>query len=404
MRFALFLALKYIKPRRSVASAITLVSIVGVALGVTAVVIVRSVMTGFGDEWRSKVLGFKPHISIVPARERFIHGEDALAEAVRSIPGVVSAIPELDSRILLSRRDHVAAPVAVGIGDIDLDKTFSGVRCVAGSFDLHDGCIVIGAGLARSIGAWVGDSVTVCAPPLPDEVFLPRKWRVTGVFSSGQYDYDSDYAVATIDSVRDLLGVEAGAGAIHLKTANPLDSDSFGALVRSLPVDRAGCRIVTWREADRQLFDAIAVETNVTAVLLSLISVVALFCVMNTLLVIGVQKTPEIGLLKALGFGKSRIVAVFLVHGVIQCSAGLVLGLLASWAVLSNLADIVAWLGSIGMEVFPPAVYGLNEIPHRTVPGEVAWTVGVIFVFGLLASLVPALVAAAKDPVKALGE
>lgn len=404
MRFAFFLALKYIKPRRSVASAITVVSILGVALGVAAVVVVRSVMTGFGDEWREKILGFKPHVSIVSRHDRFITGEDALAEKIRGIPGVSSAIAEIDSRILFSRKDRVAAPVLLGLDDGDLLKSMPDVRLVAGSFALEPDSIVIGAQLARATGVWAGDSVTVCAPPLPDEVYLPRKWRVSGIFSSGQYDYDSGYAVASIDSVRDLLGVEEGAGAIHVKAERPLDTEAFAALVAALPVDRSRYRVVTWLEADKQLFNAIAVEANMTAVLLSLISVVALFCVMNTLLVIGVQKTPEIGLLKALGFGKGKIVEVFVVHGMIQCAAGLALGLLASWAVLANLADIVAWLGRMGMEVFPPEIYGLDEIPHRTVPSEVALAVAMIFAFGLLASLVPALAAAAKDPVKALGE
>ena len=134
-----------------------------------------------------------------------------------------------------------------------------------------------------------------------------------------------------------------------------------------------------------------------TAVLLSLISLVALFCVMNTLLVLTVQKTPEIGLLKALGFGRARIMSVFLIHGLIQCTLGVVLGLLASWAVLSNLQSIVAFLGRLGLQVFPEAIYGLDEIPHRIVAADILWTVASVFLFGLVAALIPALLAAAKD-------
>jgi len=404
MRFVLFLALKYIRPKRSVASAITLVSVAGVALGVAAVVIVRSVMTGFGDEWRAKILGFKPHIAIVCGDSSFITGEEELARSLRAVPGVVNATPEIDSRILFSNKDRVSAPVIIGLGEGGFVKSFGGVRRVAGSFDLEPDSLVVGWALAKSAGVWLGDCVTVCAPPLPDEVYLPRKWKITGIFSSGHYEYDSGYAVADIDSVRDLLGVEEGVGAIHLKTYAPLDGPAFDAVVKALPVDRSRMRVLTWREADRQLFDALAVETNMTAVLLLLISIVALFCVMNTLLVIGVQKTPETGLLKALGCSRLKIAGVFLVHGAIQCAIGISLGLLASWAVLSNLQNIVAWLGRMGMEVFPPAVYGLSEIPHRVVVSDIAWTVGVICVFGIFASLVPAMIAASKDPVKALGE
>ena len=403
MNLPLFLALKYIRPKRSVASVITFVSVVGVMLGVAVVVIVRSVMTGFGDQWRQKILEFKPHVSIVADSGRLITDEEAYAERIRCIPGVTCATPEVDSRILLSFGRRVRAPVLVGIGGGDFERSYDVGTPVAGTFDLQPGTVVVGLEFARAMGAWVGDEVTVCAPPLPDEVFLPRKWRIAGIFSSGHYDYDTGYVIADLDSARDLLGIEEGVLAVHVKTDCPTDESRFPALVKAIPVT-GRYRVLTWREADRQLFDALAVETNMTAVLLLLISVVALFCVMNTLLVLTVQKTPEIGLLKALGFGKAKIMGVFLAHGLIQCTVGIALGLLASWAVLSNLQRIVEWLAKMGMEVFPPAIYNLEEIPHRIVASDVVGVVALIYVFGLMASLVPALLAAAKDPVQALND
>lgn len=404
MPFPLFLAFKYIRPKRSVASVITFVSIIGVMLGVAVVIIVRSVMTGFGDTWREKVLEFKPHITVMSADSRMLRSGEAMAERFRSVPGIVSATPEIDTRVLVSRADRVAAPVLIGIDADGFEKAYDVGAPVAGSFDLDPDTVVIGRELAFSLGVWAGDVITVCAPPLPNEVFLPRKWKVGGIFSSGHYDYDSGYIVSSLDSARDLMGVEEGVLAVHVKTSCPTDENAFSAIVSSLPLPRGRFRVLTWREADKRLFDAIAVETNLTAVLLLLISIVALFCVMNTLLVLGVQKTPEIGLLKALGFGKAGIMGVFVTHGLIQCTAGVLLGLLASWGVLSNLQNIVEWLASMGMEVFPPAIYNLEEIPHRIVVSDVVYTVSAIYFFGLLASLVPALFAAAKDPVKALDE
>ena len=159
---------------------------------------------------------------------------------------------------------------------------------------------------------------------------------------------------------------------------------------------------MTWREADREIFNALAVEKNMTALLLSLISLVAVFCVMNTLLVLTVQKTPEIGLLKAIGFRRLEIMKVFMVHGMIQCGIGILLGLLASWAILANLQNIVEGLARMGVEVFPASVYGLSAIPHRLIVSDIFWVVGLVFVFGFLASCVPALCASLKDPVKAL--
>ena len=418
MNFPLFLALKYLKPKRSVASVITLVSILGVMLGVAVVIIVRSVMTGFGDIWEEKILDFKPHVSLVPQSGNVIRGEEELAAKLRQIPGVTCVTPEIDTRVLLSHKGRVLAPVILGVDGDDFTRAYRIGAPRAGTFDLSGDSIVLGVSAARSLGVWVGDEVTVYSPKTlvaKDEVFLPVKWKVVGVFSCGQHEYDSGYVVASLPNVRDLMGMEHGVFAIHVKTDCPTDATRFNALVEqathvtatpspSSPAAHPSLRAISWREADREIFNALAVEKNMTALLLSLISLVAVFCVMNTLLVLTVQKTPEIGLLKALGFRKREIMKVFVVHGMIQCGLGIVLGLLASWAVLANLQNIVEWLAKAGLEVFPASVYGLAAIPHRLIVSDIFWVVGLVFVFGLLASFIPALFAAAKDPVKALNQ
>ena len=437
MSFPVFLATKYLKPKRSVASVITCVSILGVMLGVAAVIVVRSVMTGFGDEWEKKILSFKPHITLLPVYGNVLTDEDAVAANVRALPGVTCVTPEVDTRVLLSHRDRVLAPVLLGVDADDFKSAYKIGAPRAGKFDLDGDSIVLGVHAARSLGCWVGDEVTVYSPKTlaaQDEVFLPIKWKVVGIFSCGQYDYDSGYAVASLANVRDLMGLEKGVFAVHVKTDCPTDPEKFRSLVDTVletaqapstkhqrsagasgeaaqaPASakaaagepRTPLRALTWREADRELFAALAVEKNMTAVLLLLISLVALFCVMNTLLVLTVQKTPEIGLLKALGFSRREIMGVFMVHGLVQCTAGIALGLLASWAILSNLQRIVEWLGSVGVPVFPESVYGLAEIPHRVIFSDIVWTVAFVYAFGWLASFIPALLASTKDPVKAL--
>ena len=409
MKFPLFLALKYLKPKRSVASVITLVSILGVTLGVAVVIVVRSVMTGFGDVWEEKILDFKPHVSLVPQSGNVVRGEDAVARELRRVRGVTCVTPEIDTRVLLSHGGRVLAPVLLGVDGDDFTRAYRIGNPRAGSFDLSGDTIVLGVTAARSLGVWVGDEVTVYSPKTlvsKDEVFLPVKWRVGGVFACGQHDYDSGYAVASLPNVRDLMGMERGVFAIHLKTDCPTDPARFGEVVAAAVAagGSAGLRAVTWREADREIFNALAVEKNMTALLLSLISLVAVFCVMNTLLVLTVQKTPEIGLLKALGFRRREIMNVFVVHGLIQCGLGIALGLCASWAILSNLQGLVELLAGMGLEVFPASVYGLAAIPHRLVASDIVWVVALVFAFGLLASFVPALCAAAKDPVKALNQ
>ena len=407
MSFPLFLALKYLKPKRSVASVITFVSVVGVMLGVAAVIIVRSVMTGFGDIWEEKILDFKPHISLVPRSGNVVVGEDGIAEAIRRIPGVTCVTPEIDTRVLLSHKGRVLAPVILGVDGDDFVRAYRVGEPRAGTYDLDGDSLVIGASAARSLGVWVGDEVTVYSPKTlvaKDEVFLPVKWKVVGVFSCGQHEYDSGYVVASLPNVRDLMGMEHGVFAIHVKTDCPTDPGKFEAISAQISAVAPQLRQISWREADREIFSALAVEKNMTALLLSLISLVAVFCVMNTLLVLTVQKTPEIGLLKALGFSRVQIMKVFMVHGMIQCGAGIVLGLVASWAVLSNLQNIVEWLARMGLEVFPASVYGLAAIPHRLIVSDIFWVVGLVFVFGLLASFLPAFFASLKDPVKALNQ
>ena len=416
MSFTTFLAVKYLKPKRSVASVITCVSVLGVMLGVAAVIIVRSVMTGFGDIWERKILDFKPHVSLVAAQGPFVRDEYEVADAVRKLPGVTCVTPEIDTRVLLSARGRVLAPVLLGVDGDDFTRAYRIGEPVAGTFDLEGDSIVLGRHAARQLGVWVGDEVVVYSPKTlvsKDEVFLPVKWKVAGIFSCGQYDYDSGYAVASLMNVRDLMGMDEGVFAVHVKTDCPTDHAKFAAIVAGClawndPVipspDRTFLRAITWQEADSELFSALAVEKNMTAILLLLISLVALFCVMNTLLVLTVQKTPEIGLLKALGFRKRQIMGVFMKHGLIQCTAGIALGLLASWAVLSNLQNIVEGLAKLGVSVFPESVYGLAEIPHRIVVTDIVWTVVIVYVFGVLTSLIPASIAALKDPVKALNE
>lgn len=407
MRLPLFLALKYLKPKRSVASAITVVSVLGVMLGVAAVLVVRSVMTGFGEIWEEKILDFKPHVTLLPTHGNVIGGEDALAARIRRVPGVTCVTPEIDTRVLVSCRGRVLAPVIIGVDGDDFASAYRVGEPRAGSFDLEGDTLVIGATAARSLGVWVGDEVTVYSPKTlidKDEIFLPVKWRVGGVFSCGQHEYDSGYVVASLPNVRDLMGLESGVFAIHVKTDCPTDPRRFGAVSAAIAEIAPNLRQVTWREADREIFNALAVEKNMTALLLSLISLVAVFCVMNTLLVLTVQKTSAIGLLKSIGFRRREIMSVFLVHGLIQCVLGIALGLSASWAILSNLQRIVEWLSRLGLEVFPASVYGLAEIPHHLVPMDVFWVVALVLVFGTLASLVPALIASLKDPVRALSE
>lgn len=417
MPFSFFLAFKYLKPKRSLASVITCVSITGVMLGVAIVVIVRAVMTGFGDLWKEKILDFKPHLQILSASPRnpVVYDEAEIVEAVAAVPGISAVSPEIDTRILLSYKSHVSAPYLLGLDPDAFPKMYKIGPPVDGTYDLDGDSIVLGYDLARSLGVMAGDEVVVYSPKTlasRDEVYLPVKWKVKGIFSTGKSDYDSQFAVTSLATMRDFMGVDDGVYLINVKTDEP-EGEAFEKTVKAvrkaagdvaLAKYRNAPRIVTWQESDREIFNALAVEKNMMALLLMFITVVAIFCVMNTLLVLTVQKTAEIGLLKALGFGDMQIMGAFVVHGMVQCLTGVLLGLGAAVAILRNLESCVEMLRSAGVEVFPKAVYGLDSLPYRLVWSDVLWVVAAVFVFGVAASLVPAWVAARKKPVEALSK
>ena len=148
-------------------------------LGVAVVIIVRSVMTGFGDIWEEKILDFKPHVSLVPQVGNVVRGEEGLATKLRQIPGVTCVTPEIDTRVLLAHKGRVLAPVILGVDGDDFTRAYRIGAPRAGTFDLSGDSIVLGVSAARSLGVWVGDEVTVYSPKTlvaTDEVFLPVKW------------------------------------------------------------------------------------------------------------------------------------------------------------------------------------------------------------------------------------
>ena len=405
--FSLFLALKYLKPKRSVTSIVTFVSVIGVLLGVAIIIIVRAVMTGFGDMWKEKILDFKPHITLTSANRmsRVIENEQALCKRLEQIPGVLAAAPGLEMQVLVEHNRRVQPPVIIGTDPSSAQKMMKLETMEEGTFDLAGDFVVIGKDLARVLGASVGDEILVYSPMNlveKDSVYFPECLTIAGIYNSGRYDFDSRFVVASVDVVRDLMGMKSGVLSIHLKVADPQNSKKFRAIKNDVQNLFPGYYMQTWEEIDQALFDAIRTEKNMMAILLMFITIVAIFCVMNTLIVLTVQKTNEIGLLKAIGFSSWQVMMAFVLHGWIQCLVGTVLGIATAFTVLHNLHNLVAMLATFGVEVFPASIYGFSEIPWRVMPSEIAVVAGMVIVFCTFASFLPAWRAARMDPVAAL--
>ena len=407
MSFPFFLAAKYLKPTRSWMSVITFFSVLGVVLGVAIIIIVRAVMTGFGDMWREKILAFKPHITIT-SMNGVIRDDAAMADLVGRIEGVTAVSPSVEARVLAEHDRRVNAPVVIGVSAEGLAALHPQIatNIVEGVLDLTEENVLIGIDMAVQLGVRVGDKILIYSPMnlvSGDEMFFPEEAVVRGVFQMGQRDFDGGYIISSIGFARDLMGLTRGAYSLHVKTEAPLDAPRFNATVKTIEKALGLSYLVrTWQEVDSDLFNALAVEKNMMMILNLFTTIVAMFCVTVTLIVATVQKRSEIGLLKALGFSSGKIMNTFLVYGWILCVTGTVLGVAAAYAILHNLQNIVELLARLGVDVFPKSVYGLDQIPWRVLPSEVIGVAVAVIVFSTLSGIVPALIAARKDPVEAL--
>lgn len=414
--FPLFLALKYLRPKRGVASVVTLLSVLGVTIGVAIVIIVRAVFTGFGDTWQRKILDFKPHVVVRPAYRGTLDKAEELCARFDKIPGVVACSPSIETRVLAEYNKRILAPILLGADATRIQKMLP-LAMNNGRFDLSGDGVVIGVNMAAQLGIGVGDELLVYSPMNlvnKEEIYFPERLRVTGIYRTGQAEYDGGYVFVSLSVARDLAGVDAGANGVNLRVAEPLALPSRpsraapGTLyddIRRVTEEVLGpyrARVSTWQELDSLIFNAVATEKNMMTLLLIFISVVAIFCVVNTIIVITVQKTGEIGLLKSLGFSTRQLAMTFVLYGWVQCLLGTALGIGLAFLVLHNLQNLVDLLARFGLEVFPQAVYGLDALPWRVVPGEIAQVAVMVVAFCALASLLPAWRAAALDPVDAL--
>jgi len=402
--FPLFLALKYLRPKRSFVSVVTLISVLGVLLGVAILVIVLSVMTGFGEMWRDKILSFKPHLTVM-SRYGVIEDEEDFCRRIEKIAGIKGVTPAIETLVMIRHEDAVRAPMLLGVSPEragHVSKIPGNIK--SGRFSVEGEQVVLGYDLAFEMGLTVGSKFLIYSPrnvTAKDEMYVPLELTVSGIFDMGMRDFDSGVLITSLDVARELVGYGSGAQVIYVMTRDPFNVDDFASKVR----DEVGpsYAVRTWREVDSLMFKALNHEKIMMCVLLVFITIVAIFCVTNTLIVITVQKTNEIGLLKALGFSSGKIMGAFVWHGWIQCITGTLLGIGAGYLVLYNLHNIVSFLALFHVTVFPKEIYGLNEIPWSKLSfREVGGIAGLVICFCTLASFIPARRAAKMDPVEAL--
>ena len=401
--FSLLLALKYLKPKRSYFSIVTIISILGVLLGVAVLVIVLSVMNGFDEMWRAKILDFEAHLTITGQGP--IQEADALVKRIRQVTDVRGVAPFVQGPVVIRRGNDVSTAMLRGVVPAQ-EREVSQIpdRIVSGRFDVSDNRIVLGSDMARRLGVRVGDTLLLNSPGSflsAQEIRLPEEATVSGIFDLGMWEFDSGFILCSLENSQDLFDLGQGVHALKVMVKDPYRAQQVAEHIgKVLP---SGYMARTWMEQNRQLFGALRVEKNMMFFLLIFITVVAAFGITNTLITVAVQKTREIGLLKAIGFQSGTVMRVFFWQGWIEGMIGTGSGVLVGLLILRYRNDLMLWLSNtFNLELFQKELYHLSEIPASTSAADVAVVAVSVIVICTLAGAIPAYRAARLDPVEAL--
>ena len=438
--FSLFLALRYLKPKRSFVSIITVISVLGVTLGIAVMIIVISVMKGFDTELQKTVLGFEPEVDIQSFDGPINNWRPVMAQ-LEMTPGVVAAAPQVQGPVIAEHAykdpdTHemartVTTPMLEAIDPVAELKVVNIKNLItSGSYDLNGDSVILGRTLADSLHANVGDKITITGPgnlrdileeirkegsdpnstkktlaDLKGEVVMPADLTVTGIFESGRYEYDANVLFVSLSQGQELYSLEDAIHAIAVKATDPYAAAPriSGLLNSGVRAAKSGNYAETWIDRNRDRFEAIRIERTVMFFILLFIVIVAAFGIMNTLITVTVQKTREIGIMKALGATTWQIVRVFMLQGMVICIYANHPALQLAIGAGTYRNQILMLMRSISqMRVFPADIYDFTEIPAQIVPHDVA----IICISGFLvcsvAAFFPAWFAARLDPVKAL--
>jgi lipoprotein-releasing system permease protein len=428
--FSLFLALRYLKPKRTFVSVITFISLIGVAVSVVPLIVVTSVMKGFDRSLQRAIIGFEPHLRVSNGELLNTWREDILE--IAKVPGVVAVAPYAQGPVMIEHEGRVFTPVMRGI-DVEAEQKLVDLHRFVdekglGTADMTSDTAVIGGVLATQLGVTVGDKITVYAPgningvvtemkrlqndpnakpktikEIMDgkEIVLPAELTVVGIFNSGLNSYDANFVLVPLFVAQELYGLGDSVHGISVKTTDAYRAGETQIAINEKLMGRAAA--VTWYDENSERFDAIRMEQHVMFVILMFLIVVAAFGIMSTLITVTVQKTREIGIMKALGAQTGQIIWVFLAQGMFVGFIGTLAGLAAGLTMLHYRNPFRDWLSAkLHMEIFPAGIYEFEGIPAEIVPRDIAIICVSAFVMCSVAALLPAWFAARLDPVKAL--
>jgi lipoprotein-releasing system permease protein len=405
-----FIGLRYLRAKRRnhFISFISLTSMLGIALGVTTLITVISVMNGFEKELRSRILGAIAHATIQPVNQALVDWQPVVKK-VEQHAGVLGAAPYVEEGVWLQGVGSSGAMLR-GI-DPAYEARVSEVadKMVAGSLeDLRPGeyRIILGVGLASQLRVGPGDRVTVIAPRLKATPVgaspLMRRFTVAGAFEFGEYENDNTLALIHIDDAARLLRMQPGSiGGIRLKL---VDMDVSWRTAREISSELSGQYLVRdWTEERGNLFQAVRTEKTVMWVILSLIIAVAAFNIISMLVMVVTDKQADIAILKTMGARAGTILRIFVIQGSLIGIIGTALGVVGGIVLAANISSVVPFLEQIfGFNLFPADIYYITELPSDLRGDDVLNFALMSLGMSLLSTLYPAWRASKTHPAEAL--
>ncbi len=406
----LYIGLRYTRAKRRnhFISFISLISIMGIGLGVAALITVLSVMNGFEQELRTRILGMASHASISGYQQPLVDWQRT-AQLAMQHPEVVGVAPYVAGEVMLTHGSKVSGALVRGIlPEREPAVSTVGEHMRAGALeDLAAGeyRIILGSELAYNLGAHIGDHITMVTPQAnysPAGV-LPRlrRFRVVGIFEVGMYEYDRGVALVHLEDAARLFKLDDAITGVRLKL-----EDLFQAprVSRQL-VDQLGgnLRVEDWTRQHANFFRAVQTEKRVMFVILTLIVAVAAFNIVSTLVMVVTDKQADIAILRTLGATPAAILRIFMIQGAMIGTLGTALGVVGGVALALNVETIVPAIEqAFGVQFMPADVYYISDLPSRLDWSDV-WRIGVVaFVLSFVATWYPAWRASKTQPAEAL--
>jgi lipoprotein-releasing system permease protein len=384
----------------------TVISTLGVTLGVALLIIVMGVMGGFAYEIRHKIVDTEGDVQ-VKARG-WIQDYPSVVKRVESVPGVAAATPYALDNVMIKFGSKSAYPVLRGLdlASVESVTPLNSYMVVGTLDDLDDDSIILSAQLAQSIGANVGDTIEVYSTLIiqkfsEDAVFLPRQVKIVGILEIGHQQLDSSTVYGTLRLAQDLYGLGSTVHGINVRLSPGVNEDDAAARINAvLPED---IRAFSWEDSFSDFLWVLNLERNMIFFLLLFIVIVAAFSVMSSLLISVVRKTREIGLLGALGGRPLEVAACFCAQGLLIGILGTGAGLALGFTALAFRNDVVLWITRVTQrQEVMRRFYQFSELPSHTTGSTVALIVVMTIVISTLAGLLPAWKAARLKPVEAL--